>query len=130
MRGSGGTSGGVGTYLIGFLLAALAVYFFFDSVRVTTGGYGWVSGCFRGSGHTTSMGIIFVPFFAGVVALFYNARWTWAWVLMWCGLGIIGIEIISRIQFFMNIKTTHFILMIIMLAAGVALMLKSYKSMK
>lgn len=43
MKGSGGTEGGVGQFFIGLVLAGLAIYLFFDSVRVTTG-VGLVSG--------------------------------------------------------------------------------------
>ena len=47
MRGSGGTDGGVGMFFIGLGLAVLAVYLFFDSVRVTTE-IGLISGFFGG----------------------------------------------------------------------------------
>ncbi len=78
MRGSGGTDGGVSLFAFGLLLAVGGVYFFFDSVRVTTGHAGALSGMFGGGGghgrmiDTTSMGILFVPFFVGVFALFVN----------------------------------------------------------
>ena len=54
MRGSGGTEGGLGQYAVGFALAVLAVYLFFDSVVVSTGGHGWVSGAM---GHGRGRGI-------------------------------------------------------------------------
>ena len=77
MKGSGGTEGGVGKYTVGFCLAILAAWLFFDSVRVSTAGSGFISGymgsMWRGNGfmETTSMGLLFIPFFLGVVALFY-----------------------------------------------------------
>ena len=71
-RGSGGTEGGIGMFFLGFALAGVALYFFFDSVRVDTRGYGWLSGAMGGGGRggggmaglreTTSMGILFLPF--------------------------------------------------------------------
>jgi uncharacterized membrane protein len=124
MRGSGGTEGGVGKYAIGLFLAILAAILFFDSVRVSTASRGIFS--FYGY-ETTSMGIVFIPFFLGVVALFYNSRWKWAWVLLYVGIGIIAIEILSRIRFLMHMKTTHLMLMIIMFGAGVGLMIRSYR---
>jgi hypothetical protein len=134
MKGSGGTEGGLGLFFFGLCLAIAAGYFFFDSVRVGTAGYGLISGLFRGgygSGWgTTSMGLIFVPFFIGVGALFYNAKQKWAWFLTWAGLGILVVEILSRIRFFMQMKTTHLLILIIMFAAGTALMLRSYKAVK
>jgi len=136
MRGSGGTEGGLGQYAVGFGLAVLAVYLFFDSVVVSTGGHGWVSGAMghgRGGGRiveTTSMGIVFVPFFIGVLALFYNAKWRWAWGLTYLGLAILAIEILSRIRFILQIKTTHLLGMFVLFAAGVGLMLRSYAERK
>lgn len=134
MKGSGGTEGGVGTFFLGLCLAIGAAYFFFDSVRVGTGGHGWITGMYRGWFHggweTTSLGVIFVPFFLGVLLLFYDARMKWAWWVMWGGLAIIAVEILSRLRFYMYMKTTHLLIIIAMLAAGTALMLKSYKSVK
>ncbi len=118
-------------FAIGFALSALATYLFFDSVRVTTAGHGLISGLF-GYGHggywdTTSTGIIFVPFFLGVIALFYDARLWWGWVLTYVGIGVVAIEILSRIQFLFQMKTTHLLGMIVLFAAGVGLMLRSYR---
>jgi len=132
MRGSGGTEGGAGKFLIGFGLAALALYLFFDSVRVATGDLGLFSGLARrhaggGLRETTSMGLLFVPFFLGVLALFYDARLKWAWGLMWFGVAVLVIEILSRIRFFLNMKTTHLLGMIVLFAAGAALMIRSYR---
>ena len=133
MKGSGGTEGGVGKFAIGFCLALLAVWLFFDSVRVTTAGSGFVSGLLiggAGRGHwweTTSMGIIFVPFLLGVIVLFYDAEKKWGWWLMYAGIAVIAIEILSRIQFFMNAKTTHLLGMFVLFGAGAGLMLRSYR---
>lgn len=136
MKGSGGTEGGFFLFGIGFLLSAIAAYLLFDSVNATTG-YGLFSGLMRGGrhsngmhggfGHTTSMGIVFVPFMLGVVALFYDASKKWAWWLMYAGVTIVGVEILSHIRFEMSIKTSHLILMLGMFAAGVGLMLRSYR---
>jgi hypothetical protein len=132
MKGSGGTEGGISTFVVGFALSALSCWLFFDSVRITTGQQGFVSGYisqqFRGgSFETGSMGLVFIPFFLGVIALFYDAKPKWSWILMYSGLGIIAIEILSRIRFLMNIKSSHLLLLLGMFAAGVGLMLKSYK---
>jgi hypothetical protein len=135
MKGAGGTSGGISTFVIGVGLTALGVYLFFDSVRVTTGG-GLFSGMVgaRGGGHgwreTTSMGILFVPFLIGVVALFYDAARKWAWWLMYLGLAVIAIEVLSRIRFFMDTKLTHLLGMMVLFGAGVGLILRSFREHK
>ncbi len=134
----GGSEGGVGKFLLGAVLSAVSLYFFFDSVHVTTRGSGWVSSGlrgFRGGGggggrglwETTSMGIVFLPFFIGIVALFYDAKKKWAWVVTWIGLAIIVIEIVSRIRFLLEIKTSHLMIMLVTFAAGSGLMLQSYR---
>jgi hypothetical protein len=128
MRGSGGTNGGVGKFLMGFLLSGLATWFFLDSVLVTAGA-GWISGALPIGwwGTTTSTGFLFLPFTIGVIALFYDARKAWAWGLMYLGLAIIVIEILSRVRFMMQMKTSHLLLLITVFAAGVGLMLQSLR---
>lgn len=133
MKGSGGTDGGVGQFFFGLAMAVAGVYFFFDSVRVMTGQAGVFSGAMGGgSGRgrmmdTTSMGILFVPFFIGVFSLFVNARRKWAWWLTYLGLGILAIEILSRIRFIIDTKLTHMLGMFVLVAAGCALMFRSYR---
>ena len=128
MHEPGGTPGGLQKFGLGLALSAASLYFFFDSVRVDTRGVGWLSGWMGGRvGGTTSMGILFLPFFIGIAALFYNAKQRWAWGLTWLGLGILIVEILSRIQFLMNMKTSHLLIMIVTFAAGTGLMLRSYR---
>ena len=132
--GSGGTEGGVGLFLSGVALAILSTYLFFDSIHVTTGGggllsravLGWSGGGFLG-GTTTSMGVIFVPFIIAVIALFYDARQRWAWLLFWVGLLIVAVEVLSSLRFNTSMKLSTLMLMLGMFAAGVGLMLRSYR---
>jgi uncharacterized protein len=133
MKGSGGTEGGIGQFFIGLLLAGLGIYLFFDSVRVTTG-IGLLSGGMhrmmgRGGGfiETTSMGIIFVPFLIAVITLFYDASKKWGWWLLYFGIAVIAIEILSCVRFLMNTKLTHLLGIMVLFAAGVGLILRSYR---
>ena len=75
---------------------------------------------------TTSMGIVFVPFLAGVMVLFFDSGKKWAWWLAGLGLALICIEILSRIRFVLNMKTTHLLLVLGMVAAGAGLLARSY----
>ena len=133
MKGSGGTEGGLEQFLIGLCLAGAGIYFFLDSVRMHTGGMGFISGMLGGGREgaqvTSSMGIIFVPFGIGVFSLFVDASKKWAWWLTWLGLATISVEILSRIHFFVNMKTSHFMLMLILFLVGCALMFRSYKDL-
>jgi hypothetical protein len=80
-------------------------------------------------GQTTSMAIIFVPFFIGVFVLFYDASKKWAYWLTGLGIAFIAIEIVSQIRFLFNVKLSHFLGMLVLFAAGAALMLRSYREM-
>ena len=126
--------------MLGLVLAGASLYFLFDSVQVTTRGGGWISGGIRGMrggggggggmGQTTSMGIVFMPFLIGLIALFYDASKKWAWAVTWIGLAIIVIEILSRIRFLMQMKTSHLMIMFVTFAAGAGLILQSYRDEK
>ena len=131
MRGSGGTPGGVNEFAFGFVLAGVAVYLFLDSVQIFTGvgviagGFGRVFG--GAIGETTSSGLVFVPFFIGVTALFYDARPRWSWRVMYLGIAIVMVEILSRIRFLVTMKVSHLMGILVLLAAGTGLMLRSYR---
>jgi len=123
----GGQEGGEGAFFGGLVLLGLGIYLFFDSVHVATAPFGWMSGRLGGmGGGTTSMGLIFVPFFIGVAVLFFDATKRWAWWLSGLGLAIIAVEILSRIRFVLDMKTTHFLMLLIMIAAGAGLLARSY----
>lgn len=131
LKGAGGSEGGCLMFLFGLSLAVLGVWLFFDSVRAETGHVGWISGAFRrrggGMGTTTSMGVIFVPFFIGVLLLFYNSDLKIGWGLTGIGVLILAIEILSRIRFRMSMKTTHLLLLFIMIAGGLGLIIRSLR---
>lgn len=130
MKGSGGTAGGVPTFMIGLGLFILATYLFFDSVIATSSGglfTGWLGGHRGGLWETTSMGLLFVPFFLGVMFLFVDAKQKWAWWLVYGGLAILAIEILSRIRFVLQMKTTHLLGLMVLFAAGAGLMIRSYR---
>lgn len=121
----GGTEGGVVIFFVGAILAILGIYLFFDSVVVRADGRGWLTHAV-GLGSTTSMGVLFVPFVAGIIMMFYNAKNKIGWAVAGIGVAILAIEILSRIRFGMNVKTTHLLLMLGMFGAGVGLMLRGY----
>lgn len=131
----GGEEGGDALFGFGFglLLLALGGYLFLDSVQVTSREGGWVSGAIgrgRQGLETTSMGLVFVPLFLGLVILFYNARLKLGWWLSGLGLAVIVVEILSRIRFELVMKTTHLLIILVMVAAGCGLMFRAYRTDK
>ncbi|NNE93273.1 MAG: hypothetical protein HKN23_16645 [Verrucomicrobiales bacterium] len=134
----GGREGGELTFIFGLLLTGVGLWLFFDSVRITSGHGGLISGMMggrRGGGaggmgggfrETTSMGILLVPLFIGVVALFFDAKKTWAWVMTGLGIAILAIEIVSRFRPHFEWKASHAIMMLVMIAGGLGMMLRGY----
>ena len=122
----GGTSGGLGTFAAGTALALAGTWFFVDAVRVTTYGSGMIS---RGLGGSAGAGVIFLPLFVAVIALFVDSQKTWAWALGAFGLAIIVIEVLSQLRFFFDQKLSHFLIMLVTVAAGIGLVIRSLKQM-
>jgi uncharacterized protein len=127
----GGTEGGSATFLggAGLLVGGLGLYLFLDSVRVTSGNAGWISGWLYGSTgwETTSMGLLFAPFFLGVVTMFYDSQLAVGRWLTGLGILIIILEILSRVRFVFDMKTSHLLLVLAMMAAGTGMVLRSFR---
>ena len=124
----GGTEGGVAEFKggIGVIVAATALYLFFDSVHVGAHGAGLMAG-YLGLGSTTSAGLIFLPFIIGVAMMFYDSSSRLGAALFWGGLGVIAVEILSRVRFSFDMKTSHLLLVLAMFGAGVGLILRSFR---
>lgn len=127
----GGSKGGEALFLwgVGIFLLGFGAYLFLDSVQLVAGQRGMLSGFMRGRGmgSTLSNGLIFTPFFLGVAVLFYDSSKKWAWLVTALGVAFIIVEIISRTRFHMNIKVSHMLLLLLMMAGGAGLILRSYK---
>lgn len=72
---------------------------------------------------------MFLPLLVGVIGLFYDARKVWAWVVFLAGFAILVIEILSRLDFFFNLKLSHLLIMLVSFGAGIGLILRSLRSL-
>lgn len=124
-------------FAVGFVLTMTSLWFLFDSVRVSTGGHGFISGAIHdsfnpsyhgGNAYSASMGLIFVPFIIGVISIVYSNSKKWSWYLTWSGLAVIVVEMLSRIRFMMNVKSSYLILVMLMFSVGAGLMLQASAS--
>lgn len=118
-------------WIIGYILVCLSAWLFFDSTRMTTVTFGYVSGLLPRGGFwdTSSMAIIFTPLLCGFLWFVYNIiaglNTKWPKVLSWTGLAVVAVEALSRVRFHMTMKTSFFLILVLMLATGLAMLLRA-----
>jgi len=128
MRGAGGTSGGIGQFLIGFAMICGGGYLFLSAIQVRFH-FGLGSAMFSLGGFGLTGGMILVPFIFGVGIVFYNARNILGWVLVGGSLIALSFGIISSIGFsFRYMSAFDLITIIVLLVGGIGLFLNSLKN--
>src|SRR5918992_1575854 len=91
-QGAGGTSGGIGEFAIGLVMAAVGGYLLLNQVTVTTGVWAlWGYNAF---------GLTIVPLLVGVGWLFFDGRSTFGWLLVMLGAAIIFVGIIANLHIY------------------------------
>ena len=120
-EGPGGTPGGAGSFVLGFVMTAVGLYLILSRVQVTTGFWLW-----WGPG---AFGLTLVPLIAGVGLLFFNGRSALGWFLTIGGLAIIIAGIISNLQIYLwRTNLFEFLVMLVLLVGGVGLMARAVLS--
>src|SRR3712207_5438151 len=120
LRRPGGTSGGLGVFLLGLVLAVGGGHLFLD--RVTIVGTSW-----RLWG-TSGFGLSLIPLLLGVFLLFLDGRSIIGWLLTVAGVVIIFVGVISHLDiFFRPTSLFQTLLMLIMLVGGLALVVRSLR---
>lgn len=119
--GAGGTSGGVGTFVIGFVMAVAGAYLLTSQVTVT-------SGTWRMWGYNT-FGLSLLPFVAGIGFLFFNGKSIAGWLLTAAGAVIIFAGILANLEiYFRATSLFNTILMLVLLFGGVGLVARSVRA--
>jgi hypothetical protein len=128
--GAGGTPGGVGTFLIGVVMACVGGWLLTNQVTV--------SSQFFASGfmipvvnyRMNEFGLSLIPFIAGVGFLFFNGKSLWGWLLTIAGLGIIIAGILMSLHiYFRPTSLFNTLMMLVLLFGGVGLIARSLKAM-
>ena len=120
MKGAGGTSGGVGTFLAGAAMVVAGGYLLLTRVSVTSGGW-------RFYGYN-AFGLSLLPLLIGIGALFYNGRSIAGWLLTGAGAVIILAGILSNLNiYFQTTSLFDTLVMLGLLAAGVGLVARSLR---
>ncbi len=122
LREPGGTSGGLGSFLLGLVMAVAGGYLFIDRVTVFT--TRWE--LFGTSGYSLSL----VPLIFGIFLLFFSGKSLIGWALTAVGIIIIFAGIISHLTFFFR-PTSLFatIVMLVLLFGGLGLIARSLRNL-
>ena len=92
IRGAGGTEGGIGTFLIGFVMAVAGGYLLTNQVTVT-------SGYWRIWGYN-GFGLTLLPLVVGIAFLFFDGKSIVGWVLTLAGAVILFVGIIMNLDIY------------------------------
>ncbi|HYG10581.1 MAG TPA: hypothetical protein VD835_11575 [Pyrinomonadaceae bacterium] len=120
-EGAGGTSGGVGEFLLGLGMAVAGAYMLTSSVTVTSGAWAvWGYNAF---------GLSLVPFIFGIGLLFFNGKSKLGWLLLFAGVVIIFAGIIMNLHiYFQPTSLFSTLLMLTLLAGGVGLLARALRA--
>lgn len=116
----GGTSGGLGQFLLGFAMACVGGFLITHQVSIV-GSY-WA---FWGG---NSFGITLLPMLIGIALLFWNGKSVAGWVITVAGALFIFAGIIANLHLYFR-PTTLFntLVMLILLVGGLALIARSLR---
>ena len=92
MKGAGGTDGGIGSFWIGVLMFIGGIWMLLDAVIVYTQRTGWLSR------YTWDSALpVFAPLGLGLLLLFFDYRSKIGWIVSALGLGLVLLEVVSRL---------------------------------
>lgn len=129
MRGAGGSSGGIGRFLLGLAMLIGGGYLFFNSIQVHTA-WGWNRAMFNVGGIGLTSGMVLIPFIFGVGMIFYNSKNPIGWVLSLGSLVALTFGVIASIQFrMMRMTSFELITILVLFVGGAGLFLSSLRAM-
>ena len=121
VRGAGGTSGGIGLFLLGLGMAVAGGWLLTNQVTVTSGYWQW--------GGYNAFGLSLIPLIFGIGLLFFNGRSMAGWLLTFCGAIIIVAGIITNLEiYFRPTSLFNTVMMLILLAGGIGLVARSLRA--
>jgi drug/metabolite transporter (DMT)-like permease len=128
MNGAGGTKGGVGQFLIGFIMMVAGGYLFLDAVHVVNQ-FSLGRGLFMMSNFQVTGGMVLVPFVFGIGMIFYNSRNYLGWFLALASMTMLFFGVITSIDFRLRSMSAFELLTILVLfIGGIGLFLNSLKN--
>lgn len=122
-RGAGGTPGGIGSFILGAIMALAGGYILTNQIVVTNSFWGYRLS-FIGI-EISAFGVTLIPFLIGVALIFFNYRSVLGWILAGGSFLLILIGVITNLQVYFA-PTSLFItlVMLILLVGGIGLMVR------
>ncbi len=114
----GGTSGGLGHFILGFAMACIGAYLITNQVMIV-GSY-W---SFYGA---NTFGVTLIPMLFGIAILFWNGRSVVGWLLTCAGALFILAGVIANMHVYFQPATLfHTIVMLVLLVGGLGLIARA-----
>lgn len=119
-KDAGGTTGGAGTFLVGFAMTVAGGWLVTNQVTV-------VSSFWTLFG-TNTFGLSLLPVLIGISWLFFNGRSPWGWLLTLGGVAIIIVGVLVNLQiFFRPASLFNTLLMFGLLFGGLGLLARALR---
>jgi hypothetical protein len=132
VKGAGGTSGGIGQFLVGVLMMCGGFYLLLNAISVNAS-FGMhshlYSASFFGSVVGVTSGMIMIPMIFGIGMIFFNSKNLLGWLLALGSLAALIFGVIASIQFQLRPMSAFDLIVILVLAVGgLGLFLRSLKN--
>jgi len=131
MRGAGGTSGGIGQFIIGVIMMCGGFYLLLNSIVVTSHfglGYGLYGFSLLGGHFSVTSGMVMIPFIFGIGIIFYNRKNILGWLLTVFSVVALVFGVISSTHFrFKTMSAFDLMVILVLSAGGIGLFLNSLR---
>lgn len=108
-------------FFIGIFMVGIGIFMVFQNTYVTMNWVSWHLGAF-----SVPTGVVSIPLFIGIGLLFYNSKSIINWIVAILGFLIILVTIIMSVSIIFKTTSLYvYVIMFGLIAAGVALLLKS-----
>lgn len=129
IKGAGGTPGGIGTFILGFLMMCVGLYLLLNSIVVTPW-YGLGTSLFSfsvwGNPLTINSGMILILFVIGVGMIFFNGKNILGWIIAVASLVSLVAGVIANIHFqFRSMTLFDLVCILVLSVGGAGLLLRS-----
>lgn len=117
MNGAGGTSGGIGKFLLGLTMMCGGFYLLLNGIVVSSN-FGLGTRLFGSGAMGLTGGMILIPLLIGIGMVFYNARSYLGWLIAMASFGALVFGVISSVSLNLRTMTAFELLVILTLAFG------------